>query len=177
MSDYKKTSKNARLEAGKLMTSRQVKACNGIIHTASAACGACGAIPIPIADAIPMTAAQITMVISLGKVFEIKVTESVAKTILAGVAAPLVGRAAAGAALKFIPVAGWIASAAVAAGVTEAIGWVIANDFARQFKTNYFEEQKKQSDEELERERKKSKSSIFDEDDDDAEAADPGKFL
>lgn len=32
--------------------------------------------------------------------------------------------------MKVIPIAGWVISAAVAAGVTEAIGWMIAVDFA-----------------------------------------------
>ena len=131
MSDYKKTRKQAMQRAEELMTAAQKSQCKKIIHTAAVASGAAGAIPIPIADAIPITTAQITMVIALGKVFKIKLSETAAKTVLTSVAAPIVGRTIAGAALKFIPVAGWIASAALAAGITEAIGWVIANGFAR----------------------------------------------
>lgn len=148
MANYKKMAKNAKLEAGKLMTEKQVKACNVIIHTASVACGGCGAIPIPIADAIPMTTVQITMVISLGKVFDINLTESAAKSIISAAAATLIGRAAVGAGLKFIPVAGWIAGAVVAAAVTEALGWGIANDFAKQYRTEYRREREKEKSEE-----------------------------
>lgn len=148
MANYKKMAKSARLEAGKLMTQKQVTACNTIIHTATVACGACGAIPIPIADAVPMTAAQITMVISLGKVFEKELTETAAKTILSAVAAPLVGRAVAGGVLKFVPVAGWAANVAVAALVTEVIGWTIANDFAKDYRKAYKLQREKEKAEE-----------------------------
>lgn len=46
--------------------------------------------------------------------------------LLKNVASTFVGRNL----VKLIPIAGWIVSAAVAAGVTEAIGWTIAVDFA-----------------------------------------------
>ena len=59
---YKQAIKNKRLEAGKLMTEKQIGQANAAIHTASVASAASGAIPIPIADAIPISAAQITMV-------------------------------------------------------------------------------------------------------------------
>jgi uncharacterized protein (DUF697 family) len=174
MSDYKKAMKSAKLESGELMTSAQLTACNGIIHTAAVASGAAGTIPIPVADAIPITAAQITMIISLGRVFEVQVTNSVAKAILTAVAAPLVGRTAVSAGLKFIPIAGWVVSAAVAAGVTEAVGWLIANDFARDYKAKYMEKRKLDTERDLENEREKNE--IY-ESDDGTEADDPGKYL
>lgn len=133
MEDYKKKLKEARLEAGKLMTEKQIKACNGIIHIASVACGAAGFIPIPVADAIPISAAQVIMIVSLGKTFDIEITESAAKSIISAAAATFVGRNV----LKLIPGAGWIASAAIAAGITEAIGWITAVDFAKQYRKEY----------------------------------------
>lgn len=124
--DYKKVIQNKRLEAGKLMTEDQMRKCNVAIHTAATASGAAGAIPIPVADAIPITAAQVTMVIALGAIFDQKITESAAKGLIGAAATTFVGRNL----VKLIPIAGWIASAAVAAGVTEAIGWTVAVDFA-----------------------------------------------
>ena len=124
--EYKKIISDKRPEAGKLMTSDQMAKCNAAIHTASVAAGAAGAIPIPVADAIPISGVQVTMVLALGKVFDQKVTESAAKGLIGAAASTLVGRAL----VKFIPVVGWVASAGVAAGVTEAIGWTIAVDFA-----------------------------------------------
>lgn len=154
--EFKRMAENARLEAGKLMTSKQITSCNAIIHTAAVACGACGGIPIPIADAVPMSAAQVTMVLSLGKVFDIKLTNSAAKSILSGAAGILVGRAAVSGILKFIPVAGWIASAAVAAAVTEALGWSIANDFASQYRKNYeIQREKERAEEAVKAEKRK----------------------
>ena len=68
--DYKKMIKNSRLEAGKLMTEEQIAACNVAIHTAAVASGGAGFIPIPVADAVPISVAQIAMVIALGKIFD-----------------------------------------------------------------------------------------------------------
>ena len=125
-------SENKR-KATSFMTYDQIDKCHKIIHTASVSAGAAGAIPIPVADAIPITAAQVVMVISLGNVFEREITNTAAKTLLTGVAAPIVGRTVASSLLKLIPVAGWMLSAALAATITEAIGWSIAGSFAKQY--------------------------------------------
>lgn len=126
--DYKKIIADKKLEAGQLMTQEQITKCNIAIHTASAASAAAGIIPIPVADAVPISAAQITMVIALGKVFDQSLTEGAAKGIIGAAASTFVGRNL----VKLIPIAGWVVSAAVAAGVTEAIGWTVAIDFAKQ---------------------------------------------
>lgn len=126
-SDYKNIIFDKKKEAGVLMTSKQLKDCNIAIHTAAVAAGASGAVPIPVMDAIPISTAQVTMVIALGKIFDQKLTESAAKGMVSAMVSTLVGRSL----VKLIPVAGWIASAAVAAGVTEAIGWSVAVDLAK----------------------------------------------
>lgn len=131
--DYKKVIKDKRLEAGKLMTNDQITKVNVAIHTAAVAAGASGVIPIPVADAIPMSAAQVTMVIALGKIFGQKIGESAAKGLLGAAASTFVGREL----FKLIPVVGWITSAGIAAGVTEAIGWTLAVDFAKTARTEY----------------------------------------
>ena len=131
--DYKTVLKNKRLEAGKLMTEDQIIKCNAAIHTATVAAGASGIIPIPVADAIPMSAAQVLMIIGLGKIFDQKVSESAAKGLLGAAASTFVGREL----FKFIPVVGWITSAGIAAGVTEAVGWTVAVDFAKSYRQEY----------------------------------------
>lgn len=128
--DYKKMIKNSRLEAGMLMSEEQIAACNVAIHTAAVASGGAGFIPIPVADAVPISMAQIAMVVALGKIFDQEISESAAKGIVGAAAATFVGRNL----IKLIPIAGWIASAGVAAGVTEAIGWAVAVDFAKGFR-------------------------------------------
>ena len=138
--DYKKVLKDKRLEAGKLMTEDQIVKVNAAIHTASVASGAAGAIPIPIADAVPITAAQVTMVLALGKIFDQELTDAAAKGIIGAAASTFIGRNV----VKLIPVAGWIASAAVAAGVTEAIGWTVAVDFAKNARKEWDRKRKAQ---------------------------------
>lgn len=131
--NYKKAIKDKRLEAGKLMTEKQIAQCNAAIHTASVAAGAAGGFPIPIADAIPISAAQVTMVVSLGKIFDQGISSAAAKGAIAAAAATFVGRSL----IKFIPFVGWFVSAAVAAGVTEVIGWTIAVDLAKKYRIDY----------------------------------------
>ncbi|WP_270642889.1 hypothetical protein [Limosilactobacillus mucosae] len=137
MADYKKVIKDKKLEAGNLMNDSQLAKCNGIIHTASVASGVVGAVPIFIADAIPISAAQVTMVITLGKVFGQKIEEAGAKSIIAAAASTFVGRSF----VKLIPIVGWEVSAVVAAGVTEAIGWTVALDFAKAYRQEYLRQQ------------------------------------
>jgi len=116
------------------MSPDQKKKCHAVIHTATAAAGASGAIPIPVMDAIPISAAQITMIVSLGKIFGITITKSVAKNILKIGLAVTTGRAIASG-LKAIPGVGTIVggaiSATTAAAITQGLGWLVADDFFR----------------------------------------------
>ena len=63
--------------------------CHGIIHSVSAAAGGVGAglAQIPTSDTYIITPAQIGMIISLGKVFDMDITNSGAKSILTGIGA------------------------------------------------------------------------------------------
>lgn len=97
-----------------------------------------------------------TMVLSLGKVFDIELTESAAKSILTGAAGILIGRAVVGGLLKLIPGIGWLISGAVAAAVTEALGWTIANDFAKQYRKEYeVQREKERAEEKVNAEKRK----------------------
>ena len=131
--EYKSVISDKKKEADRLMSDDQIKACNVAIHSASVTAGVAGVIPIPVADAVPITGAQITMAISLGNIFEQKLSDSAAKALISAAAATFVGRTL----IKLIPVAGWIASAGVAAGVTEAIGWTLAVDFAKEYQKDH----------------------------------------
>jgi len=143
---YKERIKEKQTEAKKLMTSEQMDNCNLIIHTASLAAGAGAFVPVPVMDAIPIGAAQITMVVSLGKVFNQKISDTAAQAIIKAAGSTLIGRSL----VKLIPFIGWSISAAVAAGITEAIGWSSAVDFAKQakgFEDNTSDEQRVPVDE------------------------------
>ena len=102
------------------------KKCHIAIHSATTAAAAAGAIPIPMSDAIPITAAQVAMIISLG--------QSAAKSIASVVVTQQAGHAIFANILKCIPgggVAGAVVGATTAATLTEALGWIVADDFYR----------------------------------------------
>ena len=73
------------------------------------------------------------MVIALGAIFNQKISESTAKGLLGAAASTFAGREI----IKLIPIAGWIASAATAAAVTEVIGWTRAVEFPKDFRQEY----------------------------------------
>ena len=114
------------------------KKCHAAIHSATAASAAAGAIPIPMSDAIPITAAQIGMIIALGKIFNITLSQSAAKSIAGVTLTQQAGRAVASNLIKMIPGAGTIVGgvigASTAAALTEALGWIVADDFYRMSK-------------------------------------------
>lgn len=116
------------------MPSDKKNKCGLIIHSASAAAAAAGATPIPVADTIPISAAQVAMIVSLGKVFDLTISNSVAKSVIGVGLAQSVGRTLASG-LKAIPgigtVIGGAISSATAASLTEVLGWLVADDFYR----------------------------------------------
>ncbi len=111
------------------------KKCHVAIHSATTAATAAGAIPIPMSDAVPITAAQIGMIIALGKVFDITLSQAAAKSIASVTVTQQMGRAVASNIIKAIPgvgsVMGGIIGASTAAALTELLGWIVADDFYR----------------------------------------------
>lgn len=109
--------------------------CHKAIHTATTAAAAAGAIPIPMSDAIPITAAQIAMIVALGKIFDVTISESLVKSSMGCGLARQFGRSIVSNIMKAIPgfgtVAGGVISATTAAAFTEALGWFVADDFYR----------------------------------------------
>lgn len=113
------------------MSEHQKNMCNGIIHTASVAAGAAGAglAQIPLSDTALITPIQIGMVISLSQVFDVRIGEGAAKSLVAGFAASHVGRAAAQILVGWIPGIGNTINSVTAAALTEAIGWKASDHF------------------------------------------------
>lgn len=114
------------------MTNEQKNKCHAIIHSASAAAAtaASGLAQLPGSDNAVIVPIQITMTISLGSVFGIKLDESTAKAALATATASMTGRAISQFLVGWIPVLGNVINASTAAAITETIGWAIANDFS-----------------------------------------------
>ncbi len=116
------------------MTDSQNSKCHGIIHTASLAAAAAGGgmAQLPGSDAIPITAAQITMIISLGAVFDIPVSRSAAQAILKGLAGAAGGRFVSQLLVGWILGLGNVINASTAAAITEKLGWKAAEKFDRE---------------------------------------------
>lgn len=102
------------------MTSNEHSKCSAIIHTASVACAAVGGgmAQLPGSDMIPITAAQVTMIISLGSVFGKTITETAAKALIKSLAGASVGRLASQLLVGWIPGPGNAINASTAAGIT-----------------------------------------------------------
>ena len=111
------------------------KKCHIAIPSAATTAAAAGAISIPMSDAIPITGAQIAMIVAIGKIFDVTLTDAAAKSMLGVTLARQAGRTIFTSVLKLVPgagqVAGGIIGALTAATLTETLGWMIADDFFR----------------------------------------------
>ena len=121
------------------MTSDQKSKCNAIIHTASVAAAGAGAglAQIPGSDNAVITPIQLTMTISLGKVFDIELSDSAARAALGSVAASTIGRTISQVLIGWIPGLGNAINATTAAGLTEAMGWALAEEFSNQYERSH----------------------------------------
>lgn len=115
------------------MTDAQRAACHGIIHTAATSGGgvAFGLAQLPCADAVVLVPIQITMVVSLGAVFGVHIIDAVAKGVVLGMAATYGGRGLTQVLFGWIPVLGNTLNAGTAFGLTEWMGWAVADKFDR----------------------------------------------
>jgi uncharacterized protein (DUF697 family) len=115
------------------MTDDQRAGCHAIIHTASASAAGIGAglAQLPCSDAVALIPIQIAMVVSLGAVFGVHIVEGTAKGVVLSSAAAFGGRAISQVLVGWIPFLGNAINASTAAGLTEAIGWAVADKFDR----------------------------------------------
>lgn len=111
------------------------KKCHAIIHAAAGSAAGVGAglAQIPGSDAPVLVAIQTAMIISLGAVFDAKITESAAKSVIADALGVTVGRVASQILCGWLPGLGNAVNATTAAGLTEAIGWAAAKEFAKEY--------------------------------------------
>lgn len=116
------------------MTNEQRGKCHAIIHSASASAAAVGAglAQVPCSDNAVITPIQLTMTVALGRVFGIELTDSAARASLASAAAATVGRMTPQVLVGWLPIAGNVINTCTTASVTEALGWILAEDFAQQ---------------------------------------------
>jgi uncharacterized protein (DUF697 family) len=117
------------------MNDSQENKCHAIIHGTATACAgiAAGLAQIPGSDSALIVPVQMGMIVSLGAVFGIELSESAAKAALATQTATMVGRGLSQWLVGWIPGWGNALNASTAFAVTESIGWAIANNFAAQY--------------------------------------------
>ena len=125
------------------MNREEKKKCHWIIHIAATTAGVAGAglAQLPLADAVPITSAQVGMIISLGAVFGKEIDKSVATSILTETAAVIGGRTASQFLAGLIPGIGNVINASTAALITEGIGWAVANNFDQENQQKKLEKQ------------------------------------
>jgi uncharacterized protein (DUF697 family) len=113
------------------MTTDQKEKCHIIIHGAATAAAAVGGglAQIPLSDSAVLIPLQIAMIISLGQVFDVHLTDAAAKGIALGTVGSFVGRAVSQILVGWIPGIGNVINASTAAGITEALGWATVEKF------------------------------------------------
>ncbi len=113
------------------LSKEETKRCHAIIHAASVAAGGVGTglAQVPVADHALIIPIQTTMIISLGAVFDQKISESVAKAIISSAGAAFIGRGISQVLFGWVPIVGNTVNTATAAGLTEAIGWYAVKQF------------------------------------------------
>lgn len=136
LKDYcKKNGLETKKKSGKVtqeeMPAELLEKCHVIIHGASVAAGGVGAglAQLPCSDAAVITPIQIGMIVGLGEVFGLNITDGIAKGIITGAAGAVVGRGIVQVAVGWIPGVGNAINTATAAGLTEVIGWIAAYQF------------------------------------------------
>ena len=113
------------------MTDAMRLKCHTIIHIAATECAAIGSglAQLPGSDALFIVPIQINMIRKLANVFDINLTETAVKSLVATSLATASGRGLSQFLVGWVPVLGNVVNATTAATITEAIGWFIAKDF------------------------------------------------
>lgn len=143
----------------------QMKKCNVIIHGASAAAGGAGTgmAQIPLSDNAVITPIQIGMIIALGQVFDQKISKSTATAILSGMTASFVGRGISQILVGWIPGVGNAINTATAAGVTEAVGWIVVDKFSKNQYMDLIQKREVDVSDTVNEEEKRAEENKFDE--------------
>lgn len=120
------------------MTDSQNAMCHGIIHAAATSAAAVGGglAQLPGSDSPLLVAIQVMMIVSIGQVFDVNLKETGAKAMLSTKLSSMAGKQAARFATQvlvgWIPWVGNLVNAATAAGITEAIGWILVGEFDKE---------------------------------------------
>lgn len=116
-----------------ILTNEQNANCHKIIHGASvSAAGVGGGLAqLPLSDNLVITPMQITMIIAIGSVLNIQLSQSAAVVILSTVVTGQIGRGISQMLIGWIPGVGNAINASTAAALTEAVGWATVKYFEK----------------------------------------------
>ncbi len=128
---------NTELEVKSLLSPSTFIKCFATIKCSSslAAVAGAGLAQIPGGDNIVITPIQITMIITLGKIFGLELEESTARLTLSNFLATKLGKGIAHSISAVIPGYGNVINATTAALITEFIGWQTVKSFINKSKT------------------------------------------
>jgi uncharacterized protein (DUF697 family) len=115
-----------------VVTREERRECELIIHGASLAAGAVGGglAQLPGADAVIIMPIQVGMIVALGRVFGIKVSQSAARSAAYATLGTIVGRGASTILARRIPGIGNLVNAGIAGGVTQLLGRTVMQQMA-----------------------------------------------
>lgn len=111
------------------MTNEDKEKCQYIIHGSAAAAAAIGFIPLPGADLAPICAVQSAMIVALSRVFKLAITDETARQMAKTFIVGNIGKMLVSQFSKLVPILGGGVNATVAAGLTEALGWEVVEEF------------------------------------------------
>ena len=108
--------------------------CAAIIHSSSAAAAAVGAglAQIPVADSTILVPIQTAMITAIGKIYGLQLTETMCESLSATQLSSMAGKALAKTLVSWIPGIGNAINGAVAASITEGLGWLVVDSFEKQ---------------------------------------------
>lgn len=124
-----KSVRNIFFQVGICMTNEDKEKCQYIIHGSAAAAAAIGFIPLPGADLAPICAVQSAMIIALSRVFKVAITDETARQMAKTFIVGNIGKMLVSQFSKLVPILGGGVNATVAAGLTEALGWEVVEEF------------------------------------------------
>ncbi|MBO1910650.1 DUF697 domain-containing protein, partial [Microvirga sp. 3-52] len=112
------------IQMGKHMADKS-RTANKWILAAGGSAASIGAIPIPGADFVPLTALQVGLMLRLSTLYGKPISKDNAKELILATITGNVGKTIFRQIVKFVPGAGTVAGASVAGGMTLALGYAV----------------------------------------------------
>ncbi|MGA9533580.1 MAG: GTPase [Anaerolineales bacterium] len=106
----------------------------GVIARAASTSAAIAVTPLPIVDFIPLLGVQASMVLSIARIYNYRLTPARARELVVTLGAAVLGRSLFYELSKFGGPPGWLVAAAVAVGMTASLGYATAVWFERGLK-------------------------------------------